>query len=83
MLYCLLLLRQILGNTPSRLEEIPALDDVRTICAVLNCLGIKVDASDPHVLNIDSTEITSCDASYELVRCMRASFLVHGSLLAL
>ena len=24
----------ILGNTPSRLEEIPALDDVRTICAV-------------------------------------------------
>ena len=65
----------ILGNTPSRLEEIPALDDVRTICAVLNCLGIKVDASEPHVLNIDSTEITSCEAPYELVRCMRASFL--------
>ena len=35
----------ILGNTPSRLEEIPALDDVRTICAVFNCLGIKVDSS--------------------------------------
>ena len=65
----------ILGNTPSRLEEIPALDDVRTICAVLNCLGIKVDASEPHVLNIDSTEITSCEAPYELVRCMRASFV--------
>ena len=72
----------ILGNTPSRLEEIPALDDVRTICAVLNCLGIKVDASEPHVLNIDSTEITSCEAPYELVRCMRASFLVMGPLLA-
>ena len=72
----------ILGNTPSRLEEIPALDDVRTIRAVLNCLGIKVDASEPHVLNIDSTEITSCEAPYELVRCMRASFLVMGPLLA-
>ena len=72
----------ILGNTPSRIEEIPALDDVRTICAVLNCLGIKVDASEPHVLNIDSTEITSCEAPYELVRCMRASFLVMGPLLA-
>ena len=47
----------------------------------LNCLGIKVDASEPHVLNIDSTEITSCEAPYELVRCMRASFLVMGPLL--
>ena len=32
--------------------------------------------------NIDSTEITSCEAPYELVRCMRASFLVMGPLLA-
>lgn len=82
MLYCLLLLRQILGNTPSRLEEIPALDDVSTICAVFKLPCIKVDASEPHVLNIDSTEITSCEAPYELVRCMRASFLVRVHLLA-
>ena len=32
----------ILGNTSSRLEEIPALEDVKTICAVLECLGVKV-----------------------------------------
>ena len=31
----------ILGTSPSRLDEIPALEDVRTICAVLECLGIK------------------------------------------
>ncbi len=72
----------ILGTSPSRLDEIPALEDVRTICAVLKCLGIKVDASEPHTLKIDSREITSCEAPYELVRSMRASFLVMGPLLA-
>lgn len=72
----------ILGTSPSRLDEIPALEDVRTICAVLECLGIKVDASGPHTLKIDSREITSCEAPYELVRSMRASFLVMGPLLA-
>ena len=45
-------------------------------------LGIKVDASEPHTLKIDSREITSCEAPYELVRSMRASFLVMGPLLA-
>lgn len=72
----------ILGTSPSRLDEIPALEDVRTICAVLECLGIKVDASEPHTLKIDSREIISCEAPYELVRSMRASFLVMGPLLA-
>ena len=72
----------ILGTSPSRLDEIPALEDVRTICAVLECLGIKVDASEPHTLKNDSREITSCEAPYELVRSMRASFLVMGPLLA-
>lgn len=72
----------ILGTSPSRLDEIPALEDVRTICAVLECLGIKVDDSEPHTLKIDSREIASCEAPYELVRSMRASFLVMGPLLA-
>ncbi|MEG1160186.1 MAG: UDP-N-acetylglucosamine 1-carboxyvinyltransferase, partial [Acidaminococcaceae bacterium] len=72
----------ILGQTTSRLEEIPALEDVHTICKVLRCLGIKVDESEAGVLIIDSSEITSCEAPYELVRSMRASFLVMGALLA-
>ena len=72
----------ILGSTPSHLDEVPMLEDVLTISEVLKCLGIKVDHSQPHILNIDSTEITSCEAPYELVRNMRASFLVMGPLLA-
>lgn len=72
----------ILGTTPSVLEEIPSLDDVFTICEVLECLGVKVDKSKKGSLIIDSSEITSCEAPYELVRKMRASFLVMGALLA-
>lgn len=72
----------ILGTTPSTLEEIPSLDDVATICEVLQCLGVKVDKSKQGSLIIDSTNITSCEAPYELVRKMRASFLVMGALLA-
>lgn len=72
----------ILGVTPSHLDEVPMLEDVHTISEVLRCLGLKVDSSHEHVLNIDSTVITSCEAPYELVRNMRASFLVMGPLLA-
>lgn len=72
----------ILGTTPSTLEEIPSLDDVVTISEVLECLGVKVDRSKQGSLFIDSTNIISCEAPYELVRKMRASFLVMGALLA-
>lgn len=72
----------ILGTGPSILEEIPNLEDVRTISEVLGHLGVKCTWQDPDVLTIDSTNITSCEAPYELVRKMRASFLVMGPLLA-
>lgn len=73
----------ILGTTPSHLDEVPMLEDVHTISEVLKCLGLAVKCSpEKNVLDIDSTEITSYEAPYELVRTMRASFLVMGPLLA-
>ena len=73
----------ILGTTPSHLDEVPMLEDVHTISEVLKCLGLSVECSpEKNVLDIDSNEITSYEAPYELVRTMRASFLVMGPLLA-
>ena len=73
----------ILGTTPSHLDEVPMLEDVHTISEVLKCLGLAVECSpEKNVLDIDSTEITSYEAPYELVRTMRASFLGMGPLLA-
>ncbi len=74
----------LLGQeTPSRLDEVPALDDVHTIAEVIGSLG--VDARfDPeaHQFFVDSAGIKCCEAPYDLVRKMRASFLIMGPLLA-
>lgn len=71
----------LLGQSPSLLEDVPDLEDVRTISEVLSQLGVKVK-SEEHTLQIDSSHIAKCEAPYELVRKMRASFLIMGPLLA-
>lgn len=72
----------LLGTSPSTLQDIPDLDDVRTISEVLGSLGVPVNFDTPGELYIDSTNLQTCEAPYELVRKMRASFLVMGPLLA-
>lgn len=70
-------------DQPSLLEEVPALEDVHTISEVLLELGIKADFdAAKNTLLVDSSIIASCEAPYELVRKMRASFLIMGPLLA-
>ncbi|MDR2006053.1 MAG: UDP-N-acetylglucosamine 1-carboxyvinyltransferase, partial [Acidaminococcales bacterium] len=71
----------ILATTPSRIEDIPVLEDVRTISEVLTCLGLSVKMENK-ALNIDGKNISNNEAPYELMRKMRASFLVMGPLLA-
>lgn len=67
----------------SVLDEVPALEDVHTITDVLRKLGVKVSFDEEHhQLTVDSTTIESCEAPYDLVRKMRASFLIMGPLLA-
>lgn len=72
----------LLSTTPSRLEEIPDLDDVCTISEVLGHLGAVISRDEPGTLVINGANITSCEAPYEFVRKMRASFYVMGPLLA-
>lgn len=70
-------------DSPSTLEEVPALDDVSTITEVLKTLGVKAEF-DPlnHKLFIDARKIEAYEAPYDLIRKMRASFLIMGPLLA-
>jgi UDP-N-acetylglucosamine 1-carboxyvinyltransferase len=63
------------------IHDVPALEDVRIICDLLKTLGITL-TYDKEVLTINASRVTSVEASYELVRKMRASFLVMGPLLA-
>lgn len=72
----------IMGITPSHFDEVPMLEDVRTISEILKGLGIKVEASPNNILDIDSTVVDSYEPPCELMRNMRASFFIMGPLLA-
>lgn len=73
----------MLASTPSRLVEVPRLEDVHTICDVIAALGVKVQVDEARQeITFDAAELTGIEAPYELVRRMRASFLVMGPLLA-
>ena len=72
----------IMGTTPSHLDEVPMLEDVRTISEVLRSLGIKVESKQKNILDIDSTVVESCEPPCDLMRNMRASFFIMGPLLA-
>ncbi len=65
------------------IDNVPPLRDIYTIKKMLEHVGAKVDY-DPKTMRmkIESTHITENTAPYELMRQMRASFLVLGPLLA-
>lgn len=63
------------------LEEIPLLEDVYCICDVLNSVGVSTNINDS-MLSIKPDNLNGFEPPYELVRKMRASFLVMGPLLA-
>lgn len=63
------------------LEEVPYLDDVDIMEEVVRSIGAEVKRSDSS-LSIKSEAISSFEATYELIRKMRASFLIMGPMLA-
>lgn len=77
-----IIVASMLGTTQSTLTEIPKLADVHTVCDVIASLGVHIEHPEKDTLVIDAHELTSTTAPYDLVRRMRASFLVMGPLLA-
>lgn len=77
-----IIVASMLGTTKSTLTEIPKLDDVHTVCDVIGSLGVKIENPQKGTLTMDASELTATSAPYDLVRRMRASFLVMGPLLA-
>ncbi len=61
--------------------NVPFLRDINTTIKVLESLGAHVEG-DGHVVSINTLGINSHEATYDLVRTMRASVLVLGPLLA-
>ena len=77
-----LMAASILGQGETRLRNVPRLRDVEAMLELLRALGAKADWSGAHQVCIDGSTISSAEAPYDLVRKMRASFMVLGPLLA-
>ena len=71
----------LLSSKPCRITDVPRLADVDVICQVLDGLGASLSWESKELV-IDASGLSSCEASDEMVRKMRASFLVMGPLLA-
>ena len=63
------------------LHNVPDLRDIRTILSLLASLGVVWERPDADTLRLNSANLQSCEASYDLVKTMRASVLVLGPLL--
>ena len=61
-------------------HNIPDLLDIKTIRKLLGSLGVKIEGEE--TVRINAGGIARCEASYDLVRTMRASILVLGPLVA-
>jgi UDP-N-acetylglucosamine 1-carboxyvinyltransferase len=74
----------LLSAEPVTLRNLPRLHDVRTALKLLGSLGVAIDRDPAHaeVVTLNAAQLTSREASYELVKTMRASILVLGPLLA-
>lgn len=71
----------LLPDSPSTIIDAPHLEDVKTICSVIESLGGNILLRD-NAMIFDTTTVDKTEASYELMSRMRASFLIMGSLLA-
>lgn len=72
----------LLADEPVAVGNVPHLQDVTTTVELLGNLGARVTLGDRMSLEVDTRELSSCCAPYELVKTMRASILVLGPLLA-
>ena len=76
-----ILCASLLAETPLTLTSLPALKDVATTLKLLDTMGIKV-AQKGTTVTLDASDVASFEATYEMVKTMRASILVLGPLLA-
>ena len=71
----------LLTAEPVTLRRIPRVRDIRTMQRLLTDIGSTVD-SEGETVRLETREIVSPEAPYELVKTMRASSLVLGPLTA-
>jgi UDP-N-acetylglucosamine 1-carboxyvinyltransferase len=77
-----ILVASILGDSTSRISNVPHLQDVTTTMELLGRMGASLGMNELMQVEIDPTGIDRFEAPYDLVKTMRASILVLGPLVA-
>ncbi|HYA27255.1 MAG TPA: UDP-N-acetylglucosamine 1-carboxyvinyltransferase, partial [Acidobacteriota bacterium] len=81
-----ILISSLLTEEPCTYQSVPHLADIRTTLKLLSGIGCKSDSQPwldgADALTLRADRIQKHEAPYELVKTMRASFLVIGPLLA-
>jgi len=78
----LMLAASLLANEPVTISNVPHLRDITTMIELLGSLGVEVVIDEKMNVEIHANTIKRFRAPYELVKTMRASFLVLGPMLA-
>ena len=71
----------LLSAQPLQISNVPAVRDIDTALKLLGLLGCKVERAGTE-LAIDTSDVSSVYAPYELVKTMRGAILLLGPLLA-
>jgi len=77
-----ILVASLLGDGPSRISNVPHLQDVTTTMELLGRMGARLSVDEHLRIEIDPRSLEHYEAPYELVKTMRASILVLGPLIA-
>ena len=71
----------LLVNGVCRIENVPDISDVRILLSILEGLGAQVQQPEENVVTLDCSTISSTEPEAALVKKMRASYYLMGSLL--
>ncbi len=72
----------LLVNGKCRIENIPDISDVSVILSMIECFGAKIERPDNHTIIVDAENISYAVPDYDLVRRIRGSYYLIGSLLS-
>ncbi|NJO15655.1 MAG: UDP-N-acetylglucosamine 1-carboxyvinyltransferase [Thioploca sp.] len=70
----------LLADTPSHIANIPHLQDITTMIELLGRMGVDLVIDEKLNIEVDSSQVHTFTAPYDLVKTMRASILVLGPL---
>ena len=72
----------ILSDKPITFKNLPYLQDITTMFEILGSMGADITLNESMDFMISTSQLHDFEARYELVKTMRASILVLGSLVA-